>query len=218
MLLWVGFVQYVKGRERKGMERLKRLKRWKADMIVSALVCVVLGVVLLIWPGETIDIFCKVLAIGLIIMGVVNILNYFMNKSIHPFGGVMGTVVALVGVWIFASPERIVSLVPIVIGVVLCIHGIQDMKLAFETRENGYEKWWTMMIVAVISLVFGIICISKAFGMVTLALQFIGIGLIYDGLSDLWVASQAVRMERAMKREADVLEVEYKEVNEEEEK
>lgn len=197
---------------------METLKRWKADMIASALVCVVLGVVLLIWPGETIDIFCKVLAIGLIVMGIVNILNYFMNKSIHPFGGVMGTVVALVGVWIFVSPERIVSLVPIVIGVVLCIHGIQDMKLAFETKENGYEKWWTMMMIAVISLVFGIICISKAFGMVTLALQFIGIGLIYDGVSDLWVASQAVRTERAMKRESDALEVEYKEVNEEETK
>ena len=98
------------------------------------------------------------------------------------------------------------------IGVILCVHGIQDIKIALETKGNGYGKWWSMLIIASISLVFGVICIVKAFGVVTLALQFIGIGLIYDGISDLWVASRAIRAAREMKREADALDVEYKEV------
>ena len=85
------------------------LKRIKADIIVSALLCIALGIVLLVWPAETIDVFCKILAVGLIIMGGVDIASYFMNRSIHPFAGALGLIVLLIGIWIFLRPESIVS-------------------------------------------------------------------------------------------------------------
>lgn len=191
---------------------IETIKRIKADMILSAFVCTVLGIVLLVWPAETIDIFCKILAIGLVLIGIVNLVSYFINRSAHPFGAVLGAIVLLVGVWIFITPESIVSLVPIVIGVMLCVHGIQDVKLAFETKANGYEKWWSILLIALVSVIFGVLCISKAFGVVTLALQFIGVALIYDGVSDLWVASQAIRTGRAKRKQDEALEAEYKEV------
>ena len=103
-------------------------------------------------------------------------------------------------------------LIPIVIGVILCVHGIQDLKLAVETKRNGYGKWWSMLIIAAVSLVFGVLCIVNAFGMVKLALQFIGIALIYDGISDLWVANRAVHAAKMMKQEAEAVDVDYKEI------
>ena len=53
----------------------------------------------------------------------------------------------------------------------------------------------------------------NAFGMVKLALRFIGIALIYDGVSDLWVASRAIRAAKAAGEVAKALDVEYKEVD-----
>ena len=152
------------------------LKRIKADIIVSALLCIALGIVLLVWPAETIDVFCKILAVGLIIMGGVDIASYFMNRSIHPFAGALG------------------------------------LNVLIETKRNGYEKWWSMLIIAAVSLVFGVLCIVNAFGMVKLALQFIGIALIYDGISDLWVANRAVHAAKMMKQEAEAVDVDYKEI------
>lgn len=190
-------------------------KRIKADMILSAVLCTVLGIVIFLWPAETIDIVCKLLAVGLIIMGAVDLFSYFTDRLIHPFSGILGLIIVLVGIWIFIKPESIVSLVPIVIGVILAIHGIQDLKLAFETKGNGYEKWWIMLIIALISLSFGVLCIVNAFGMVKLALQFVGIALIYDGISDLWIVTKAVRTAKAMEEEAEALDVEFKEVDDE---
>ncbi len=189
------------------------IKRMKADMFVSAALCIVLGVVLLIWPAQTIDLFCRILASGLIVIGIVNLVSYFVNRELHPFGAVLGTIVTLIGIWIFVRPESVVSLVPIVIGVLLCIHAIQDMRLAFETKQNGYERWWSMLVIALISLIFGLLCISNAFGIVTLALQFIGIALIYDGLTDIWIASRAIRAVRDKERQEEMLEAEYREVD-----
>lgn len=187
----------------------------KIDLILSALLCVALGVVLLVWPDETIDIFCKILAGGIILMGVVQLVIYFRNRSIHPFAGVLGFLIVVVGIWIFLRPESLVSLIPIVIGVILCVHGIQDIKLAIETRANGYEHWWYILLIAAVSLVLGVLCIIHAFGVVKLAIQFIGVALIYDGISDLWIANRAIRAAKMMRQEAEALDVEYREVDDE---
>lgn len=192
------------------------IKRIKVDVFLSAILCVVLGVVLLVWPAETIDLFCRILAAGLIVIGVVNIVSYFANRDLHPFGAVLGPIVLLVGIWIFVRPASVVSLVPIVIGVMLCVHGIQDTRLAFEAKANGYERWWSMLLMAAVSLIFGVLCIINAFGMVTLALQFIGIALIYDGVKDLWIASRVIRAAKERQMQEEALEAEYREVDDEE--
>ena len=56
-------------------------KRVKADAIMSAVLCIALGVVLIVWPGETIDIVCKVLAAGLIILGGVELFSYITKRN-----------------------------------------------------------------------------------------------------------------------------------------
>jgi len=56
-------------------------KRVKADAIMSAVLCIALGVVLIVWPGETINIVCKVLAAGLIILGGVELFSYITNRN-----------------------------------------------------------------------------------------------------------------------------------------
>ena len=112
-------------------------KRVKADAIMSAVLCIALGVVLIVWPGETINIVCKVLAAGLIILGGVELFSYITNRNGYMFTGILGLIVLIVGVWIFLKPSSIVSLVPIVIGVILAVHGVQDVKMALESKNGG---------------------------------------------------------------------------------
>ena len=174
-------------------------KRVKADAIMSAVLCIALGVVLIVWPGETINIVCKVLAAGLIILGGVELFSYITNRNGYMFTGILGLIVLIVGVWIFLKPSSIVSLVPIVIGVILAVHGVQDVKMA--------------LIIAIISIAFGVLCIVNAFGMVKLAMQFVGAALIYDGISDLWVVTKTVRTVKDMEQEAKAVDVDYKEID-----
>lgn len=188
-------------------------KRVKADAIMSAVLCIALGVVLIVWPGETIDIVCKVLAAGLIILGGVELFSYITNRNGYMFTGILGLIVLIIGVWIFLKPSSIVSLVPIVIGVILAVHGVQDVKMALESKNGGYDKWWIMLIIAIISIAFGVLCIVNAFGMVKLAMQFVGVALIYDGISDLWVVTKTVRTVKDMEQEAKAVDVDYKEID-----
>ena len=188
------------------------LRRIKADFLLSSVLCILLGVVFIIWNNGVLNVIGSVLAIGMIVIGVVYLGSFFLSIVTNGLSVVMGILVLAVGIWFLADPAVIMSLIPIVIGVILCVHGIQDLELAIETKRNGYEKWWSMLIIAAVSLVFGVLCIVNAFGMVKLALQFIGIALIYDGISDLWVANRAVHAAKMMKQEAEAVDVDYKEI------
>lgn len=188
------------------------LKRVKADVTLSAILCVTLGVVLIFWSEETINVICKAIAIGLMIIGVVNLTGFFVSRFKQTFTGILGAIVLLIGFWIFLRPDAVVSLVPIVIGVILVVHGIKDISLAVEIKRNKYKKWWSVLIMAVISLALGVLCIVYAFGLVKMAMKIIGAALIYDGLSDLWIVSRAAKAAKNAKQLADALDVEYKEL------
>ena len=189
------------------------MKKFRADMMLSALFSIVMGVILVAWPETTLDIICKAIAIILIVMGAAELVSYFWNKITYSLSGILGLVVLLIGIWIFVKPQSVLSLIPIVIGVILAVHGVQDLKVAFDTKRNGYTKWWSMLLMAIISLALGIICIVNAFGMVTLTMQIIGIALVYDGISDSWIVYKASKVAKEMKEERDALDVEYKEVD-----
>ena len=55
--------------------------------------------------------------------------------------------------------------------------------------------------------------IVNAFGVVRLAMKFIGVALVYDGISDLWIVSRTAKAAKAMREEAEALDVEYKEAD-----
>ena len=166
-----------------------------------------LGVVLFVWSDQTINAICMVLACGLVVMGAVNLARFFTDRVMNTFSGILGLVLVLVGVWLFARPSYIAVIVPIVIGVILAVHGMGDIRMAWETKQNGYEKWWSAMLLGIVSLAFGVICIVNAFGVVSLAMKFIGVALVYDGISDLWIVSRTAKAAKAMKQEADALDV-----------
>ena len=68
----------------------------------------------------------------------------------------------------------------------------------------------------VISLVFGVLCIVHAIGLVAFAMKLIGVALIYDGISDLWIVIQRAKAMKNKEAENAALEVEYQEVVDEE--
>lgn len=191
----------------------EKIKAIKADVIFSAIVCAVVGVVLIVWSEQTINIICMVLAGALVLMGAVDLIGSFAKGSLTLVTAMFGVLLIVLGVWLFMRPQYIAMVIPIVIGIVLVGHGIQDIMMAFETKGNGYEKWWSALLLGLISAVLGIICIVKAFGVVNLAMKFIGVALIYDGISDLWIVSRASRAAKRIKQEAEALDVDYKEVD-----
>lgn len=186
------------------------LRQIKADFLLSSLLCILLGVVFIVWREATINAIGMIMAILLIIVGVVYIGSYFLKIVSHGISVVVGAVIVIIGIWILLQPSIIVSLIPIVIGVVLVAHGIRDLKESLDAKRYGYESWGVGIVLAVISIAFGVICIVDAFGVLEVASVLIGIALIYNGISNMWIASRVYKAAKRYAQEQGAIDVEFK--------
>lgn len=178
--------------------------RMKLDVIISAICCIAFGIVLLLWPTEVTTMTCKVIGAVIAVLGVARVASYAISsREKHGINLPLGMVLFLVGVWIFLKPQSIQSLLLIGIGVVLFVHGFEDLKYAFETKRGGYASWWVILILAVLGMGLGIACIVDCFGVISVTLTFVGIVLIYDGITDIWIAFQVIRAAKAVKKQME---------------
>ena len=73
------------------------LKRIKADVILSAILCVALGVILMIWPTQVTKVLCYILAAILCVMGIGHIISYMRNKLESRLGLATGIALVIFG-------------------------------------------------------------------------------------------------------------------------
>ena len=172
------------------------LGRIKADFLLSSVLCIALGLVFIIWRASVLTIVANVLAVVLIIIGVVYMCSYFLSIVTNGLSALLGLVVLAVGIWFLVQPKVVVSLIPIVIGLVLIFHSIRSIIEAVNARKYGYGGWS-------VSLIFGIICVTNAFDVMKTATVVVGIILIFNGVSDIWITSRATKAESSYNKQKE---------------
>lgn len=166
---------------------MDKLKSIKLDVTLAAVLSVVLGVLLVVWPGTVITVLARVIAIILMGSGIVALIPRLLDEIKSVTSIIVSLLITLIGLWMFLSPQAVASIIPIAIGVLLVVHGVQDLALAFEGRRTKAHNWWSIPLMAILNIVLGILCICNAFGLVKLGMILIGIMLIYDGISDMFI-------------------------------
>lgn len=190
------------------------LKGLKANYTISALLCVILGLVLLIWPGTTTQIVCMLLGIVLFTYGAIQIVLYLFNRErtiVSQGMLVLGIIFAVIGGWILLKPEMIIMAVPVIVGVLIVIHGLHNAAQAFALKNDGYDRWWVAFLLGALTVILGGILIYNPFKVVNTVVRLIGIFLIYDGLSDVWILSRILKVKRNAEKIIDASYVDVEE-------
>ena len=92
------------------MERI--LKKIRTNVVISALFCIALGAVLVIWPGMSIQVTCMAIGAVLILNGISRLLNFIFKRDGSLFSQmnlIMGVIITVIGVWILMQPEKIIA-------------------------------------------------------------------------------------------------------------
>lgn len=182
------------------------IKGLKANYTISAILCALSGLVLLIWPGTTTQIVCMSLGIVLLAYGIIQIAIYLFNRErtiISQGMMLLGIVFAVIGVWILLKPEMIIMAVPVIVGVLIVIHGLHNVVQAIALQKDGYERWWLALLFSLLTVIFGGVLIFNPFEAVELVVRLIGVFLIYDGVSDLWILSRVSKVKREKEKIID---------------
>lgn len=187
------------------------LKKLKTNVVISAALCILLGIVLVVWPDLSMQIVCTAIGAVLLIGGGVRLAAYFMAKDGSVYAQmnlIMGIVLAVVGVWILLQPDKVLAIIPIIVGIVIALHGINNLQQAVSLCKEQYDKWWIALILGLLTVGFGVLLICKPFAALDTAVMMIGIFLIYDGISDIWIVSRVYHMAKLLKQEAEAVDVE----------
>lgn len=175
------------------------LKNLKANYTLSAVICVIIGAVLIIWPGTSTKVVCMMLGGMMLIYGIIQIILYFAarERTIYLQGMLLlGIVLGVVGAWILLKPESIIAIVPVIMGIIIVVHGLHNATQSIDLKKMGYEKWWVAFLFSILTIVLGGVLVYNPFSVVNTVVRVIGAFLIYDGLSDMWILSRVFKTKK----------------------
>lgn len=171
----------------------------KRNYFISAILTIALGAVLVIWPDWSGRILCYLLGAALILMGGIQLIVCIRAERIgfySKFSMLMNIILILLGAWVCIRPDTVLSLVPVIIGIVMLIHGCMDLQFTMDIKHAGSGKWWIALIFALITLTLGVFLVMHPFLAFEITMLIIGIGLLYDGISDLVLMIAAAYTQR----------------------
>lgn len=191
------------------------LKKVKANTILSSLLCAALGLVLVIWPDISMQIVCIAIGAVLILCGVIRLFGFFLNHdgSVYTQGNlVMGIVLVVVGIWIVATPGKVLVIIPIIVGILIVIHGVNNIQQTITLCKGKYSMWWLALIMAILTIGLGVLLIIRPFAALDTVVMLIGFFLIYDGLSNVWIVSRIAKTVKMARQEAEAVDVDAHDV------
>ena len=98
---------------------------------LAAIIGIAAGVLLVIFPQESLNVITYGIGIISLVYGVLRIISYFRNKSLSPFFAgelFLGIVLVAIGLFSFLNPGGIFAVLPIVLGILVLVEGISKLK------------------------------------------------------------------------------------------
>ena len=171
------------------------LRSIKANGIYASIACVIFGIVLTIWPGGTLEVVSRIFGILVFIVGIVGIFYWFSNRGQDNNTAVPALVVGIValiaGIFMFAKPKALASLIPTIIGIVVLLNGLFNIVQAWRLRNSSAQGDKAGSFVAgAITIVLGIVILANPFATASVLIRVIGIIMIFNGISNIWINSR----------------------------
>lgn len=114
------------------------LKRTKANIILVALLTMILGLVLILWPTSSTMFICLLSGWLLLLGGILSIILYFSAPQTGPNAGLfLGLVVSALGLWTVIRPGTVVQFLSVLFGIILLIHGFLNVQDSIELKRSA---------------------------------------------------------------------------------
>ncbi|MCI9193056.1 DUF308 domain-containing protein [Acutalibacter muris] len=164
------------------------LKYFRNSLILTSILYTLLGLVLIIAPGKTLRLTCTLIGVVTVWYGLSKIIacrKYGMTEEGQPFDLSLGVVLLALGLLLLISPQFIVSIIPVALGIYILVDSVSAIKRAQDMKALGFDKWWASLLAALALAAFGVVIILNPFGAVETLIAFVGAGFVFDGVSTL---------------------------------
>ena len=176
------------------MESLMK-KFFKSSLFISTIL-IILGFLLVFKSDTTIMMISYIIGGVLVAIGILALIRYIRAGESplerNELDIVYGIVTVIFGIIIIKSYQAVASIIPAVLGVAIIINSAGKLNYAFQLKDDENRMWKTTMVVAIISVIFGVILLFNPFEAALSIMKIIGIVIIIYALLDL-ISTIAIR-------------------------
>ncbi len=165
-------------------------------VLVRAITNIILGLVLLLFPGITLIVLAYAFAINAMIAGLFMVLEPTVDKKNKHAGITIALGLALValGLLVMIRPLAGVLIISYIIAIWALLNGLVDILVGFNLTDSKNNIGWLFIIIGVISVIFSIFL---AFNPIEGSLAVVWAIGLYSLLMGIAFAYQAARIKRA---------------------
>ncbi len=171
-------------------EILIRIKNLSLITIAAGFI---IGIILLVRPDESVEFISILCGATMIMLGVGAWISYF-TKFRSMFLAILGTLAVVAGIILCVKYRSIISAVLFLFGIFVLVGGVVDLVSALEARKNDLKSWIISVVMAVITIVLGLLVIINPFNSVMALTRILGAGLIVYAVMDLITFIQIRKM------------------------
>lgn len=146
----------------------------KNSLLIRALVNIVLGAILLIWPGITLVVLVYAFAINILLTGLVAMFEpAFDKKKSSVLTFLLGLLAVVAGIYLVTRPGIAAELIALIIGLWAVLFGLVDIFLGFSSKASDKSNW-LFVIVGILSVLLGIFVLANPLGTILTLVWVIG--------------------------------------------
>ena len=132
-------------------------------IVISAVLCA-LGIMLIIIPGFSASLIGIICGILMIAFGGVKIIGYFskdLYRLAFQYDLAFGILMIVLGAIILLHPESMMNFICIVLGISVLADGLFKIQIAVDSKRFGIRKWWLILILAILTGMFGLLLVFR---------------------------------------------------------
>lgn len=171
------------------------------SILYSAILMILLGILLTIFPQVTMRVIGYILGGILVCFGMVQSVLYFVSDQqldLFRHTLLIGLLSLALGIVTLVGPEAVLSILPFFFGLMVLGGSFMKVQYALNLKRAGYAHWWVILIMALAAMILGILILANPFGTMAVMVMFIGISLIAGGVTDIWTYTRLTHLMKQM--------------------
>ncbi|MGC0336153.1 DUF308 domain-containing protein [Streptomyces sp. SLBN-8D4] len=171
-----------------GADVLGRLGRSWTWILGSAIATLVPGVLVLVWPDETLQVLAVLIGLYLLVTGAFRFVAVFARGTSGERlpGLLIAVLYVLAGVLCLRNPLQTIAALSLIVGVVWLVSGILTLYTAIATEDLPHRAF--VVGVAVIGIVAGIVVLALPAESARALTRLLGLWLVLLGLFEFVLA------------------------------
>lgn len=184
---------------------MRIIKDIQRSYLLTAIVYIIIGVVLALWPSITTTTLCYLFSLVIAFLGIYHLISYLKagySLEEKNNGLIHGIFAISFSIFTILRPEMIMAMIPILIGFSILWNGIVKLQYALDAYHLKYHGWWRILFLALINISFGVVLLSGVLEQGSSFVMLLGLGAVYSGVTDLiniyWLSEkyQAIQQEK----------------------